>query len=194
MISSISIGASTKSRMNEPAARSTRPFGSRRTVLLGMFLVLWTAPLAVSSHAQEVSPPTDWRHVPFPVHCIQSQLQLLQAKSVPRTSNPPSTIILLHCDWEDGTGPAALLVYSTAAPRPRLEQTLLSFSNDWVPVESYSDGRSTFLGVGPGRVSLRVRGYSTSKVPRCCADVSATLSWSWKTSKFVEVGGQPRHV
>jgi hypothetical protein len=89
-------------------------------------------------------------------------------------------IVLVSCIAGAGNPPSAVLVYENAgsSDRVHLRQTLVPYHDDWSPVP---DGTT----VEGSNLSIKVDGYSTEDVPRCCPDVHTTLSWTWDGNKYV---------
>jgi hypothetical protein len=95
-------------------------------------------------------------------------------------------IVLVTCDAGAGTPPSNLLVYDDASStsNPHIAQTLVRSEDNW------SAPRIT---ANNDELSLPVRGYSSSEVPRCCPDVSATLVWRWENGAFAPTSPWPAH-
>lgn len=88
------------------------------------------------------------------------------------------TVAAVRCDAGSGTPPHG--VYVLSAPghtggAPHLAETLLD------PGESLTvEG----LAAAGGTVSVRLLGYSSDTVPRCCPDQERDVSWGWRDGRL----------
>lgn len=79
-----------------------------------------------------------------------------------------------------------LFVYdgTTSTTDVHLADTLIRSEDNWLANDVVIEG---------DRVSVAVRGYSTSDIPRCCPDVSATLEWHWIADVYELTSDEPAH-
>jgi hypothetical protein len=128
----------------------------------------------------------DWAHVAYPVDCggtptATSTMPLAPAPGV------ELELVFVQCPHGAGSPPSAVLVYdyASSSSNPHLEQTLLSYQDDWLPV-------TRGVSSNPPGLSIRVDGYSDT-APRCCPDVHATLTWTWAGTTYHETSAEPPH-
>ncbi len=138
--------------------------------------------------------PVDWSTFPLPTDCQASRLSnLVEVASVNPSPSTVLAVIVVTCDWMDGTAPAWIFTYRTgSAAGPRLAQTLLRASDGWVPGSDAIVGLAPFLHVTATSISLEVAGYLGGEA-RCCATVFTTLRWQWSNGAFIETTPEPAH-
>lgn len=84
------------------------------------------------------------------------------------------TVAAVRCDAGSGTPPHGLYVLTRPAESgaaPRVAATLLD------PDQGMTVSR---LSAGSGTVTVRLLGYSSADVPRCCPDLRRDVTWSWR--------------
>ena len=179
-------------------ARRPRPPGPGRAV--GVVLVLvplawWLAACTstpTSRHAGTAA-GVDWRQVRFPVDC-SSRFHEPAVLETSGEAGPGHQLLVavVACGAVDGSAPAWVFAYHRSgggAEGLRLDQVLLTASEGWV-----LSGTRHPLRTGTASVDLSVVGYRGG-APRCCPNVTATLTWHWSRilRRFVATGSPPPH-
>ncbi|MDT0345678.1 hypothetical protein [Streptomyces litchfieldiae] len=88
------------------------------------------------------------------------------------------TIAVVRCDAGSGTPPHGMYVLAGADDEnaaPRVAETLVD------PGEGMTVDR---LAVREGTISVRLTGYSSPDVPRCCPDRTRDVSWAWRDGRL----------
>lgn len=96
------------------------------------------------------------------------------------------TVALVRCHSETGTPPSGIYVLAHPAEtggRPHVVETLVPTGED-MSAQDFRVG-----GPGTATVSVRLLGYSSRKVPRCCPDQERKVKWEWRDGKFALVPG-----
>ncbi|MEZ0094708.1 hypothetical protein [Streptacidiphilus sp. EB129] len=110
--------------------------------------------------------------VALPLDCAGLPVKIDQSFSADLTGNGDlATVVAARCDSPTGTPPDGVYVITAGAGgAPRISAVLVR------PGEGLNV-RSMSLG-GDGSVHARIDGYSSPAVPRCCADLHETYSWT----------------
>ena len=130
------------------------------------------APMADGPHTVPAASAPNPAGVAFPLDCAGLPVKVTQHFSADTTGNGSVvTVVAVHCDAQNGTPPDGLYVLR-AGPggRPRIAATLISPAQDLTV-------RSVGLRAD-GAIHAAVDGYSSADVPRCCADVHQTYTWT----------------
>ena len=108
----------------------------------------------------------------YPLNCDGLPITIEQSVSADLTGNGDiATVVAARCVSGAGTPPDGLyLLQSGAGGRPRIAAELIR-PGEQLSVRSLSV-RSN------GDITAAVDGYSSPSVPRCCADVHETLTWT----------------
>jgi hypothetical protein len=130
------------------------------------------APVADGPHSVPASAAPNPSLVAFPLNCAGLPTKVTQHFSADTTGNGTVvTVVAVHCDAQNGTPPDGLYVLR-AGPggKPRIAATLIRPSQN-LTVRT--------LGLRPdGTIHAAVDGYSSEAVPRCCADLHQTYTWT----------------
>jgi hypothetical protein len=130
----------------------------------------------------------DWSKVDLPIDCVGGPVTTKVTEAHPDAVSTVA-IVLATCVAGAGTPPTAALVYDAAASATvvHLGQTLFTTDENWQPEPGglIADGAS---------LTMRVYGYSSEDLPRCCPDLHTTLSWRWQANGYVVVDGGPAHA
>lgn len=116
----------------------------------------------------------------YPVECAGFDTVVTDETSVDLDGDGRAeTLAVVRCDAGNGTPPQG--VYVLSHPRdpdgePRVAATLVD-AGEGMTVER--------LRATDGAVSLRLLGYSSAEVPRCCPDQQRDVSWRWEEGRLV---------
>lgn len=94
-------------------------------------------------------------------------------------------LVLVTCDAGAGTPSVELYAFDqTEGSSAHLSQTLVRATDNW---------QANHVDVDSDTVSLPVFGFSSVDVPRCCPDVTATLTWRWNGTTYDSTDTGPAH-
>ncbi|MGH2721049.1 MAG: hypothetical protein ACRDJO_05540, partial [Actinomycetota bacterium] len=145
------------------------------------------APPAVPGPDVVALEDVDWDAVEYPLDCRDAgpPPYVVEVTYGPSSTGTPLAVARVACTVGAGTPPMGLYVYDGAtAVGPHFAQTLLSGPENWF-IESVSLQ-------GPS-VSATALGWSSPDLCRACADVRATLAWTWRDRGFWTAGPHPKH-
>ena len=130
------------------------------------------APIADGPRTVPASAAPNPALVAFPLDCTGLPTRISQRFSADTTGNGTVvTVVAVHCDAPNGTPPDGLYVLRAGSDgKPRIAATLISPGQDLTV-------RSVGLRAD-GAIHAAVDGYSSADVPRCCADVHETYTWT----------------
>lgn len=151
------------------------------------------APTTTSTFDQQTSAleSVDWAKVRYPFDCgetLQGAVgwRVWDVAYAKPASGAEMALVLVTCNAGAGTPPIALLVYDRAdsATSAHLAQTLVRTDDNWQANHVVDDA---------GAVSIPVHGFSSAEIPRCCPDLSATLTWRWNGNSYQPTNAEPAH-
>ncbi|RKN38187.1 hypothetical protein [Streptomyces hoynatensis] len=131
------------------------------------------APGASQEPAGAPQEAPDAAEATYPLDCGPFEVAVTDQAVVDLESDgQPETVAVVRCDAASGSPPNG--VYLLTAPAragdpPRVEATLVD------PAERMTVDR---LRAEDASISLRLFGYSSPDVPRCCPDLQRDVSWS----------------
>lgn len=129
-------------------------------------------PVANGPHAVPAGSAPDPARVAFPLHCDGLPTKVTARFSADTSGNGTvATVVAVHCAAQNGTPPDGLYVLRPGPDgKPRIAATLIA-PDQHLTVRS--------LGIrADGAIHAAVDGYSSADVPRCCADVHVTYTWT----------------
>lgn len=133
----------------------------------------------------------DWANVQYPLDCGgppagQNAWRVWDVAYAEPANGVKTALVLVTCNAGAGSPPANLFVYDRAASASsvHLSQTLVQSEDNWLADHVVAEGVE---------VSLPVQGYSSDARPRCCPDVTATLTWQWQGDSYRATSSQPAH-
>ncbi|WP_182443028.1 hypothetical protein [Streptacidiphilus sp. PB12-B1b] len=132
-----------------------------------------TAPVPDGPHALPAADAPDPARAAYPLGCDGLPVKVSQSFSADLTGRgADATVAAAHCLSATGTPPDGLYILRAGGPggRPRIAVTLITPGQDLTvrSVTVRSDGS----------ILADVDGYSSPDVPRCCADVHETFTWT----------------
>lgn len=130
------------------------------------------APITDGPHAVPAATAPDPAKAVFPLDCAGLPVKLTARFSADTSGNGTLvTVVAAHCDAGNGTPPDGLyLLRPGPGGKPRIAATLIS-PNEHLTVRT--------LGLrADGAIHAAVDGYSSADVPRCCADLHLTYTWT----------------
>lgn len=128
----------------------------------------------------------DWAHTQYPLDCDGFGWRVWSVAYAQPTADLEVALVLVTCDAGAGTPPVELYVFDNAdsATTPHLADTLVTAADNWQANEVIADEAT---------VSLPVHGFSSAEVPRCCPDITATLTWVWNGNAYQPTDQGPDH-
>ncbi|WP_370081648.1 hypothetical protein [Streptacidiphilus sp. MAP12-16] len=177
-----------------PAHTRTRPYhwigtAAVLAAVVGTVLAVTPAGATVTTangpHAVPAAAAPDPALAHLPLDCAGLPVKISQSFSADLTGNGTvATIAAAHCDSPNGTPPDGLFVIEKGQDgRPRVALVLIRDA-EALTVRSVAV-RSD------GSISARVDGYSSPDVPRCCADLHETYTWTPHGSGYVRTISVP---
>jgi hypothetical protein len=131
----------------------------------------------------------NWSAVTYPITntCRPDGVVVQQVAYPDPTPDVHLAVVLVRCNAGAGNPSSILYVYDRASSpgSPHLASTLVYYHDNW--------GATAFSANGAD-LRMRVDGYSSDSVPRCCPDVHTTLVWRWTPSGETLVSTVPPHV
>lgn len=158
--------------------------------------ITWDDPSPTSSTSVVTVPSVplesvDWSAVQYPFECGTTRQGTVGWKvwdvAYPTpVDNVGRAVVLVTCNAGAGTPPVNLLVYdsATSSAAPHLAQVLIRSEDNWTANDVRVDG---------DQLALPAFGYSSGDIPRCCPDVTTTLTWQWQDGQYVATGSPPAH-
>jgi hypothetical protein len=130
------------------------------------------APITDGAHRLPASAAPDPARVALPLDCAGLPVTVDQRLSADTTGNgTPATVVAARCDAPNGTPPDGLFLLRFGPDhRPVVAEQLIA-PRQQLTVRSI-DLRAD------GTIRAAVDGYSSDQVPRCCADLHLTYTWT----------------
>ncbi|MBL1067384.1 hypothetical protein [Streptomyces sp. 7-21] len=155
----------------------------RHWLITAAALVAVTAVAALAgpsgaSASPEPEPGPDPDQVSYPMDCGPLEPVVTDHASVDFDGDGRAeTVAAVRCDAGSGTPPHGvyLLTHAAEGETPRVAETLVD-PEEGMTVETLTAGES--------EVTLRLLGYSSADVPRCCPDMQREVAWVWQDGRL----------